>query len=386
MSRRWIGCILLAALVSLPNLRLAAEDEKQPAREESKRPADLQFVFESGGTFVTVRPNELLAATPLKQLPERLKRQLTGELEQAERVLGIAVADIERLTVLLPVIPEDRPVLVVRTRKAYDENALLQATIGAGFRREKYKGFTLCTTRGGGKGTCLIDGQTFAWGEGRGLKETITRIDGRSTPRPHGLAVEWAAAKHQVVLGATAEPFLGSLFWRGRWQAPGRSTGSARPGPDFPDKGFEKKQIESKPPPPEIKEKQSRRSERRQEVFVSFSPERFQEQPEEPDFSDMLANLPVAALPYKPLLQAKSLAAILDLGEEARVQWRFTFENDEAAQDGEVSVRVALYVLRQALGRLPDEIRVPAAMAAKVTALVREVQSALHRPQCSARA
>jgi hypothetical protein len=59
------------------------------------------------------------------------------------------------------------------------------------------------------------------------------------------------------------------------------------------------------------------------------------------------------------------------------LQWRIDFADEDAARDGEAAARVALYVLREAVGRLPREIRVSGQATPKLTAFVRDVQAAL---------
>ncbi len=147
-------------------------------------------------------------------------------------------------------------------------------------------------------------------------------------------------------------------------------------------KVFEKKAppkpLEPLPPPP-IKEKQSRRVlTLPEEQFVSYQADlRIEERRDLPDFNEILDEIPPAALPYKPLLKAKSIAAALDLGEESKLKLQLVFDDEDAAKDGEVAARVGLYVLREALGRLPHEMRVSEEMAPKVTALVRDLQASL---------
>ena len=83
MCRRWFGAVLLGALVigSTPSPRTSAEDrrdDKLPDPKPAKLPADLDFVYESGNSFVAVRPNEVLDASPVKQLPEPPARSSTA--------------------------------------------------------------------------------------------------------------------------------------------------------------------------------------------------------------------------------------------------------------------------------------------------------------------
>jgi hypothetical protein len=399
MYRRWFGTVLLGALVVgvTPTLRTVAEDKKDdkvPDAKPAKLPADLDFVYESGTSFMAVRPNDLLDSAPIKQVPPRVRRELDRMTAEAPRSVGLAVTEMERVSILLPTAPMSEPVAVVRTAKAFDRDAVVRSVSGPDGRTEKYKGHTLQESRERhGMCLCTIDAQTFAVGRGRGVRDILDRIDGRSTSRPHGVALEWAAEKHQVVLGVAPEALLG--FWMlhasGSAHAAQAAEGRARDelrrtpdeGKDRPRDPSEKREPpnEKKPSPPDpIKEKQGRRAAPADEVFVSFPPpERVNERRDEhpPNFSEILAELPVQALPYKPILLANSCAATLDLGDESKVRWRIAFEDEEAAKDGEASARVAIYVLREALGRLPREIRVQGEANIQLTAMIREVQAAL---------
>jgi hypothetical protein len=381
MYRRWIGILVLGLLVTGSTLapRTAAE-EKRPAKPE-KLPADLSFVYESGDSFVALRPGDLLDSAPLKKMPPRVKEQLKKEAEHVQQHLGVALADIERVSILLPSDRTPGPVVVVRTLKNFDREAVLGRLLGAEPRQEKYRAFTLFTSKGReAMSLCTIDAQTFVIGPGREMRETLNRADGRTTPRPHGQAVEWAA-QHQVVLGATATPLLA-------WVASGRAASApaaveksapaeGKAAPPRPDPG-EKKQAppETRPPEP-IKEKRGRADTVREEYLVSQRLDRAEEAREETGVAEMLAELPPAALPYKPLLQAESLAVALDLGGETKVRWQFTFADAESAAEGETAARVALYVGREMLARLPHEMRVTKESSPKLLAAIKDVQEAV---------
>ena len=293
-------------------------------------------------------------------------------IADAPRSVGVAVTDMERVIFLLPTTPRSEPVAVIRTLRAYDREAVQAAVAGPEGKAEKYKGYTLHEAKDRhGMCLCAIDGQTFAVGRSRGVKDVLDRVDGRSTPRPHGTALEWAAEKHQITLGMAPEAFVGLWLFEGRAEvktvgkAAASSSAESRPATiqekTRPPERFEKQRPpeNKKPNPPDsIKEKQGR-GPGSAETFVSYQPpDRFEDRREEPDFGEILANLPVQALPYKPLLSARSLAATIDLGAESKARWRITFEDEDAAKDGEASVRIALYVLREALGRLPRELHV----------------------------
>ena len=143
----------------MPTTRTPAE-EKRPVKPE-KLPADLSFVFDTGTSFVAVRPGDLLESAPLKKLTPRVKEELKRTTDRTQKYLGIAIADVERLTFLLPAPPEIDPVIVVRTLKPYDRDAVLKA-MQLGDKQEKYRGLTLFAGRAEDPSLCVIDGQTFA--------------------------------------------------------------------------------------------------------------------------------------------------------------------------------------------------------------------------------
>jgi hypothetical protein len=369
--------LLGALMVGVTPTPPSSAEDKAPEKPE-KLPTDLAFVYESGGSFVTVRPADLLDASPLKNLPPRAKRELERMSSDAQRFIGLSIADVERITVVMPSAPE--PVVIVRTIKAYDSDAVLKI-VGPDARAEKYKGYSLQGQREQqGMSVCTIDDKTYAVGRGRGLKAAIDQIDGRSTPRPHGLALEWAAAKHQIVIGAAPETIFMMLWLTSFHEASAepKATSETRPIPLEPRP---KSEPSDKKGPPRPATKPADPTEKKQDIraehFVVMEPDRFEPRRAEPDLAEMLDRMPVEALPYKPILTAKSFAAAIDLGEESKAQWRVAFANEDAAIDGEVAIRVALYVCREALGRLPHEIRVSAEAAPAMRTSVDAIRTSL---------
>src|SRR5262249_33482204 len=161
--------------------------------------------------------------------------------------------------------------------------------------------------------------------------------------RPHRLAVEWAAGKHQIVAGGSPMPILASFELSARIEkVPARGDESPPAKADIPR--IEKNDKPKPPPenekatpglkrePPPIKEKPALRGARRtQEVRFALPPPKTEEDVTETGFEGLLAELPVAALPYKPLLTAKSFALAIDLGAESKARWHIDFADDEAA-------------------------------------------------------
>ena len=372
MYRRWIGLLLLGVLVvgGAPFPRSRGADEKAPARAE-KLPADLEFVSLAGAGFIALRPGDLLEASPIKQMPPRMKRELERMTVEAERSLGLPLAHVERVTFLLPSTREGDPVVLVRTNKDYDQDAVVKKVLGQEVDREKHGNRSLVVRKERlPLSFCALDRRTFAIGRVREMKLVLDRADARETKRPHAVAVEWAAAKHHVVVGASPESILDLMSWRRQRSLPPTATIPAqdelRPRPD------EKKQPGEKPPPPPEARPEPRVE---QKPFI---------RPPEPNLAELLDDLPPDLLPFKPILLAKSAALALDLGTETKARWLFTFADDETARDGETAVRAVLYVARELLGRLPQEMRMARESLPKLTAAIEGGPDVI--PVCARRA
>src|SRR5262249_29955313 len=131
------------------------------------------------------------------------------------------------------------------------------------------------------------------------------------------------------------------------------------------------RQRNEKPKPPEPPEK---------EEPIAF---RIEEQPpakvkpERDLYAEMMAELPPEALPYKPLLMAKSGAIALDFANVSKAQWHFTFADEDAARDGEMSARVLLYVARELVPVLGREMHISRQSSPKFYAFLDELQVSL---------
>jgi hypothetical protein len=112
-----VGIIIVAALLAVPAC----------AGEKSALPDDLKLVSGDRGGFVSVRVADLLKSAQAKELFEKLAKmepkvdidkELKGET-------GVALAQIERMTVLLPDSVAAEPVFVIRTTEALAPEKIL---------------------------------------------------------------------------------------------------------------------------------------------------------------------------------------------------------------------------------------------------------------------
>src|SRR5262249_52131736 len=153
--------LFLAAVVPwlAPAPRGSAGDERPPGRAQ-KLPPDLGVVYQSGGSFVALRPPDLLDPAPVEQLPPGMRGRLGKVRKEADQALGLGVSAMERLTVLMPSVMA-QPVYVVCTAVPYDRDAL-RRDIGKGLEEVKEKGRTLYVPPGrDGDALYPIDDRTY---------------------------------------------------------------------------------------------------------------------------------------------------------------------------------------------------------------------------------
>jgi hypothetical protein len=234
---------------------------------------------------------------------------------------GIAAAEAEvgvplaQIERLTVVLAGEGVALVVRTSRPYDRARLLR-TLGGDVRTEKVAGKDVSV--GARRVAYLVDGQVFVKTSPRTMRRLLAEAPKRTGPLAQALDLA-ASKKHQVVLGLSPAAVFEALGDR-----PGAPPGGPRP-----------------------------------------------------SLEKMLAELPVEALPFKPLFQARALTATLDAGDELRLSARLDYPDEDTARDGATALKTALYVGREVVGRLPAEVMVDARGARQVRELARVVQQAL---------
>ncbi|HKB05682.1 MAG TPA: DUF1559 domain-containing protein [Gemmataceae bacterium] len=111
-----------------------------PARAQPPKDGGADLVPNTAFGFVTVRVSDIQTAETLKPIREAL-----AKLEKAEggldRLIGVSVDELDRVTAFWPGLPDDdgRPVVIVRTRGPMNEAKVLKALkavpVGDGFGR-----------------------------------------------------------------------------------------------------------------------------------------------------------------------------------------------------------------------------------------------------------
>jgi hypothetical protein len=342
----------------LAGLLLVAAPSPGRAADAKELPSDLALVPPDASGFTTVRVADLAGSKAGKLLLEQLSQDKNSLVTHLERELGVPLADVERLTLL-----SAENVVIVRTTKPYDRAKLLAALVPAG-KEQKFKGKTYSHDENAHTDLYLADDHVFvkswAWGpEMSGLKQLWDRPAAKDAPLAEALHL--AAEKHHLVAGVNPSAllvgFVAPEFAPGQGVKEGPPPGEPSPKPQDSPKTSPPKDAADPPPQP-----------------VAFPDER---RPKPPSTEELLRQVPPEMLPYKPLLQARVATLVGDLGDEVKVEVRFTFPNKELARDGEVSVRVGLYVLRELLPQGLEEIAPAATRPKQLQAFVEQVQTAL---------
>jgi hypothetical protein len=84
-----------------------------------------------------------------------------------------------------------------------------------------------------------------------------------------------------------------------------------------------------------------------------------------------------AFLPYMPLMEARTLVAMIDATTEVDLKVELSYDDEETALDSVTAARTALYVARHLLARLPDEFRLTPEAAKSLGELVKRTEQTL---------
>jgi hypothetical protein len=300
----------------LPNLAPAAAPR-------APLPLDLALLPANVMGLASFRPGELLRQPSKDMLKLLLRRGSLAEVEK-ELLLGVPPAEVERATLVL--VKADQPALVVRTRKPFHKAALLNV-LGDSVEEKTLRGKTVHFAREG-NAVWLAGKDVFVVSIDRQIEGlTALLAEGNKGPVALAPAAQLAAqGRHAVVISfavADAVRDLSRELLRGA------------------DLGAADRRIP------------------RDKVTRDW----------------VVARLPVALLPYKPLLLARTATLLLRPTEAIDGEVRVAFADAAGAADGELSLRTARYVAREALPLLAQGVK--DRFPELATALVQAGQAAL---------
>lgn len=349
---RFVWLPRLAALALVPTFVLAcafltgtglADDS---VKEEETLPADLKLVPADSGMFAAVRVADLLASDAGKKLLPAVHKMF-GQLSDVEKVLGVSLEDIERLTVIGSSDPAHEGIggLIVRTVKVYD----LEKVTGPNAEKTKVEGKTVYKKSGGL--IYPVDKQTFVFCAQTRLAAVLKAAQGK---QEHPLAEALKrAGKHHVTLAAQPEAIIRSA--RAQREAQER-----RIEKDLRDR------LEKDKKPRDNKDEKPGAS----EPINFVQEEKKEKKAEKADYEDLLDELTLeremaVLLPYRSLFLARWVVVTADIGKEISIAAAADFKDADTAKDGEAAVRTALYVARTFIQRLMKKElseRMPAAL------------------------
>jgi hypothetical protein len=323
------GLALLAAVLWLP------VDSGRAAPRSTALGPDLGVLPGDCALFVTVRPADF-TKDPLAQLIS----EGTGIRRGMERDFGVSLADLERITVA---VVAGGNVEIIRTSKRFDRKKLLSdlskrtPRFGPfekkkGFRDKKEvkdkkdfkdkedpeekaeakeKKFGARTLYYFGKptpwtpGLCFVGDNVVVRGTVHSLEALLSSKTKRSTELTDMLG---AAGEHSLVAGFQGKPLRARLR---------REFRNSRRGYSY-----------SEPPRKKVRKEKEEKEEKDTELVLP------------PNEALFLA-------PYKPLLMMQTALITVDLKKGYTATGRISFPSKEATDEGELSAKVTLYVLRE---------------------------------------
>jgi hypothetical protein len=324
----------MAAVVLTWPADVRPQDESAKARPGTVSD-DLKLVPADTSAFVTIRVADLMKSDVVKKLLSREGKEPRLNLAVVEKTIGMPVADVERLTVLVPVGRQELAV-IVRTSRDYDP----QRVLGPKVKRRVVGNHTVYDRPGTGGTVYLAGKRVLVVGSPRRVSEVLNARPKKAGPLNE--ALKQAAGKHHFIVGI--QPGLYFMEESG-----------ANPFDDAP--------------PPRPKEKGDKDGE---EIAV-----RLPQPKRPPSLEEMLDKAPPALLPYRPLLQARSIAATADVSAGIDLKVELHYADEDTAQDGVAAARTALYVGRQLLSRLPQTFALTPEAARTIGDLFNRTQQTL---------
>jgi len=365
----WIAGVLVAALliaVWSMGPPLTPQVQSAPAGPATL-PPDLDLVPRDAAGFVSVQVADLIKSDFGQKLLPKLRKDSAELLTNIEKWLGVPLDNVERVTVLMH--PE---VAIVRTAKPYDKAKLLQALTPKG-QTQKYKDKTLYLDENKWMGVYLADERVFLKGPARGVQTLLSLPPSKDAKGPLSDALAQAADKNHLVAGINPAGVLKQLVWAfhshpaesAPFDQPRFKDLKDLPPPPLPPR--EKKELELPPPPKQAKDCDDKPDEK---PIIG-------DKPKEPTLQELLDELPMEFLPYKPLFQAQSATLVLNVGDESKLEAWVVCADEETAKDCETAIKTLLYVARELVAQLPGEIGLEPEGSKQLLALFKGVQTSL---------
>lgn len=302
-------------------------------------PADLNLISQSGANFASVRLGELADNELVKAFPPRMQKNMAEGLAEMKRGLGVEGTEVDRVSMLI-LEGNVMPAGLIYTKKPYDRDAVVKNVVRGEVAQQQHRGKTIYASSGRNSffstGFCPIDDRTYLIGIPSSIKKVLDAVAVGKEDPAMSEAIGLAAGNHHIVVGMQPKQALMLLGWTmhsSRASAPGPAVEEVAP-----------PQAQPVPPalPPGLGEV----------PIAYFPPEEEGEQPQLPplpSLDDILDELSPQILPFKPLFLAKTLTLAIDVGPATKLEFKLHYADEAAAKDGETTVKMLLYVLREIL-------------------------------------
>jgi hypothetical protein len=177
------------------------------AGDKGALPDDLKLVSGTGGGFISLRVADLLKSATGKTLLQKMA-QMEPKVEiekEMAREIGIAPAQVERITVLLPELLLSEPVIVFRSTQAVDREKMFTNLLNRPQKKE-HQGRTYYGHQVGGSFYFLND-RVFVVSSERALTAWLDNDPAKVDPGAYRPAL-LQASKSTPVVAAVGQPLL----------------------------------------------------------------------------------------------------------------------------------------------------------------------------------
>ncbi len=196
-KRPLVRVSLLAGLVLAATVLLVRRPEAAAQDRVAQLPADLALVPGDATFFVHVRVGEVWNSELGKNVRKQLGKELAEMTPRIERGLGVAIADVERGTLVMLSPNDHEPVFVIGTTKPYDRAKVL-AGLGPNPEENKHMGKTYYVAKEGRKCLHFAGDRVFAFGQVEAIVQLLSAPGGKGALKG---ALAEAARGHTATAG-----------------------------------------------------------------------------------------------------------------------------------------------------------------------------------------
>jgi hypothetical protein len=169
------------------------------AADDAGAPADLEMIPADAAVVVSFRPADMWAHDLVKPLRDKLGKDAAVMVAEVSKHLGTPPEEIERLTLVMPTLMAEEPVVLVSVGKPYDRTRVA-AVAGKEAKEETFKGRTLFVSPPRQSSVCLLGPRAYAIGNGDAIRSLIEQAAARRDG-PLAEARRLAGEKHTLVAG-----------------------------------------------------------------------------------------------------------------------------------------------------------------------------------------